>query len=114
MNMLEYKGYIGSVEISEEDNCLFGKVLHLPQGTLISYEGETVEELRNDFHESVDAYIELCEQQGIEPLKSFSGQLNIRLTPEIHAKVATVAKRAGITINAFIRKAVERGLAAML
>ena len=70
MNMLEYKGYIGSVEISEEDNCLFGKVLNLPQGKLISYEGETVEELRNDFHESVDAYIELCEQQGIESMKS--------------------------------------------
>lgn len=114
MNLLEYKGYIGSVEISEEDNCLFGKVMHLPNNTLISYEGETVEQLREDFHQSVDAYIELCAQQGIEPLKSYSGQLNIRLTPEIHAKVATVAKRSGITINAFIRRAVERSLAAVL
>ena len=42
MKTLIYKGYIGSVEISDEDNCLFGKVLDLPKDTMISYEGETV------------------------------------------------------------------------
>ena len=41
MNTLTYKGYIGSIEVSEDDNCLFGKVLDLPNNTLISYEGET-------------------------------------------------------------------------
>ena len=46
MKTLIYKGYIGSVEISDEDNCLFGKVLDLPKDTMISYEGETVLELK--------------------------------------------------------------------
>jgi len=55
MKTLNYKGYIGSVEVSEEDNCLFGSVLDLPKDTAITYEGETVQELRNDFENAVDS-----------------------------------------------------------
>ena len=56
MTLIRYKGYIGSVEFSEEDGICFGKVLGL-LGTLISYEGETLEDLEEDFHESIDYYI---------------------------------------------------------
>ena len=56
MKYLNYKGYIGSIEFSNEDDCLFGKVQGL-KGTLISYEGLTVEELRKDFEGTVDDYI---------------------------------------------------------
>ena len=83
---MNYKGYIGSIEVSEEDNCLFGKVLALPH----------------------------CEAEGIEPRKSYSGALNVRISPETHSKVALLAKQAGISINAFIRNAVEKQIAAML
>ena len=51
-NTMEYKGYIGSVEFSAEDNILFGKVQGIR--SLISYEGKTVYELINDFHGAVD------------------------------------------------------------
>lgn len=111
---MEYKGYIGSIEISEEDNCLYGQVFNLPDNTLISYEGETVAELRQDFHQSVDDYLVLCEAEGREPVKSYSGHLNVRLTPDVHSRVAVLAKRAGISINAFIRKAVDNQIASML
>ena len=90
MNTMNYKGYIGSIEVSEEDNCLFGKVLALPHDTMITYEGNT------------------------EPRKSYSGALNVRISPETHSKVALLAKQAGISINAFIRNAVEKQIAAML
>lgn len=114
MNTMTYRGYIGSIEASEEDNCLFGKVLDLPNNTLISYEGETVAELREDFHTSVDDYLAMCEAEGIEPHKSYSGALNVRLTPDLHSQVAALAKQAGISINAFIKKAVQNQIAAML
>ncbi len=114
MNTITYKGYIGSVEFSDEDNSLFGRVLDLPDDTLISYEGETVSELRDDFHGAVDDYLALCEREGREPRKSYSGSLNIRLTPDIHSRVAALARQAGISINAFIRKAVENQIASLL
>lgn len=114
MNTMKYKGYIGSIEVSEEDNCLFGKVLALPHDTMITYEGNTVTELRDDFHGAVDDYLIYCKEAGIEPRKSYSGALNVRISPETHSKVALLAKQAGISINAFIRKAVESQIAAML
>lgn len=114
MNTMSYKGYIGSIEVSEEDNCLFGKVQALPHDTLISYEGQTVSELREDFHGAVDDYLAMCEAAGIEPRKSYSGALNIRISPEVHSKIAFLAKQAGISINAFIRNAVEKQVSTML
>lgn len=48
MGQLKYKGYAGSVEYNEEDNCLFGKVLGLKKDC-ITYEGETISELKSDF-----------------------------------------------------------------
>ena len=114
MKTLTYKGYIGSIEISDEDNCLFGKVLDLPKDTVISYEGETVSELKEDFKEAVDDYIAYCKEAGITPRKSYSGSLNIRISPEVHSKIAILAQQAGISINSFIKAAVEKQVAAML
>ena len=86
MNTMNYKGYIGSIEVSEEDNRLFGKVLALPHDKTM----------------------------GIEPRKSYSGTLNVRISPETHRKIAILAKQAGISINAFIKAAVEKQIATML
>lgn len=113
MNTMNYRGYIGSIEVSEDDNCLYGKVLALPHDTMITYEGQTVSELREDFHGAVDDYLAMCEAEGIEPKKSYSGALNVRISPETHSKVAILAKQAGISINAFIRNAVEKQIAAL-
>lgn len=110
MGQLRYKGYVGSVEYSEEDNCLYGKVQGLDKGTLILYEGSTVEELKTDFEEAIDSYLESCKDRGIEPKKSYSGRLNLRMTSELHSRVAAFAANTGVTINDFINKALENQL----
>lgn len=61
-NLLEYKGYYGTVEYSAADNVLFGKVIGV--NSLISYEGETIESLNNDFKAAVDDYLSLCAEKG--------------------------------------------------
>jgi len=109
MGNLKYKGYIGSVEYSGEDTCLFGKVLGMSKD-MISYEGTTVEELRADFEAGIDSYLESCKTRGVEPRKAYSGTLNVRLTPEIHNKIANAAQETGITINAYIKNALENVL----
>ena len=63
MGYMKYKGYTGSVEYSEEDNCLFGKVMGLSKDA-ITYEGQTVDELRQDFEDAVDDYLESCTARG--------------------------------------------------
>lgn len=109
MGNLKYKGYIGSVEYNEDDNCLFGKVLGMSKD-VINYEGATIDELKTDFEAGVDTYLESCKTRGMEPRKAYSGTLNVRLTPEIHTKIANVAQESGITINAYIKNALENVL----
>lgn len=112
MNTLKYKGYIGSVAFSEKDSVFFGKIEGIDG--LVNFEGESVKELTDAFHEAVEDYLAYCKEEGIEPHKSYSGSLNIRLSPEVHSKIAILAKQAGISINAFIRSAVEKQVATML
>jgi predicted HicB family RNase H-like nuclease len=109
MDKLEYKGYFGSIEYSEEDNCLYGKVLGMPRD-LISYEGNTASELMEDFKGAIDTYLEHCQRKGIKPHKSYNGVLNIRIPAAIHGKIAMMAEDTGTSINAFIRESVERRL----
>ena len=101
MNTLKYKDFIGSVAFSEADGGFFGKIEGIDG--LVNFEGESVAELTNAFHEAVDDY-----------LAYYSGSLNVRLTPDIHTRVAYLAKQAGVSINSFIRTAVEKQIAAML
>ena len=112
MNTLKYKGFIGSVAFSEGDHVFFGKIEGIDG--LVNFEGESVDEIINAFHEAVDDYLTYCAEEGIEPHKSYSGSLNVRLTPDIHSRVAYLAKQAGVSINSFIRTAVEKQIAAML
>ena len=109
MDYLEYKGYKGSVEYSKADNCLFGKVLGMSKD-LILYEGHTIDQLRADFEDGIDNYIAGCVADGIEPRKPYSGTLNIRISPEIHSKIAMLAQEAGTTINGYIKQALEEQL----
>jgi len=55
-----------------------------------------------------------CKEEGIEPHKSYSSSLNIRISPEVHSKIAIFAKQAGISINAFIKSAVGKQVATLL
>ena len=109
MNHLEYKGYYGSIEFSKEDKRLYGSVLGMTRDS-ITFEGNTVEELENDFINAIESYMEGCRELGIKPRKGYNGVLNIRIPAEIHGKIAIISERSGISINAFIRDSIERRL----
>ena len=84
-NTIQYKGYVGSVEFSEEDGLFYGKVMGIR--SLISYEGETAKELITDFHGAVDDYLEMCEAEGRSPEVAYKGSFNIRISPELHRRL---------------------------
>lgn len=102
---MTYKGYLGSVAYSEKDNVFFGKIEGI--NGLVNFEGESVKELTEAFHEAVDDYLAYCKDEGIEPEKSYTGILNVRLKPAVHRQIAMLAKQAGMTINGYIKEALE-------
>jgi len=66
-NLMEYKGYYGSVEYSREDELLHGEIFGIKN--LIMYDGTCLSSLRKCFIEAVENYLEMCEEEGIEPEK---------------------------------------------
>lgn len=113
-NTMEYKGYVGSVEFSEEDCVFYGKVMGIR--SLISYEGTTAKELINDFHVAVDDYLILCEEEGITPEIAYKGSFNVRISPELHKRAVMYAQAREMSLNKLvelsIRNALERDISA--
>lgn len=105
---LNYKGYTGSVEFSEEDACLYGKVVGIR--TLISYEGESVISLIEDFRAGVDDYLKACAEKGVSPEKPYKGNFNVRISPETHRKAAMCAAQQGTTLNSFTDSALKQAI----
>lgn len=103
--MLEYKGYRGTVEYSSSDKVLFGKVLGI-RG-LLSYEGESVQMLKDDFEATVDDYLEMCAERNIEPEKAYKGSFNVRISPELHRQLADFAASHKKSLNAAVEEAVQ-------
>ncbi len=111
-NIMEYKGYIGSVEFSERDELFYGKVQGIR--SLISYEGSTAAELVADFHGAVDDYLTLCEEEGTKPEIAYKGSLNVRFkNRDTHRRAAVYAMTHDQSLNSFIESAVEEKLAAV-
>lgn len=102
---LEYKGYTGSIEFSLDDNLLFGKVVGIP--SLISYEGDTLEALKEDFKGAVDDYLAFCKAENIRPEKANLGSFNVRLGTELYFKATKAAQELGISLNGYVKKAIE-------
>ena len=108
-NIMEYKGYIGSVEFSEKDGLFFGKVQGIR--SLISYEGTNATELVADFHGAVDDYLSFCEEEGTTPEIAYKGSLNVRFkNKEVHRRAAIYAITHQQCLNSFIEEAVEEKL----
>jgi predicted HicB family RNase H-like nuclease len=105
-DVLTYKGFIGSVHFSADDSVFFGKVEGI--NDLITFEGETVKELTAAFYAMVNEHIQDCEAENISPEKSYKGSFNVRLTPELHRRIAVSAKMRGETINKFVFEALNK------
>ena len=69
-DVIEYKGYLGTMGIDGEE--LYGMVVNLHRNH-VDFRGRTIDEVRRAFHESVDCYLDGCRQDGDEPERPFSG-----------------------------------------
>lgn len=103
-NLLVYKDYYGTVEFSREDKCLYGKVVGMK--SLLSYEGNSVKELEEDFQRSVDEYLQDCQERNVKPEQSYKGSFNVRISPELHRSIAIYALENGKSLNSAVEEAI--------
>lgn len=105
-DVILYKDYVGSVRYSADDEVFYGKIEGIDD--LVTFEGESVPQLKEAFHEAVHDYVEIANAMGMEPGKTYRGSVNIRLKPEVHKKANRLALMKGKTLNQFINDAIER------
>ena len=111
-NTITYKNYTGSIEFDEEDNLFYGKVLGIR--SLISYEGKDGKELVQDFHTSIDEYLDTCKRENIKPEIAFKGSFNVRVSSELHKKLYIYASQHNISMNKYIEDILNKSDAAAL
>ncbi len=100
--MMKYKGYVGQVEYDSNAKIFHGNIIGIKGA--ITFQGKSVDELEKAFSDSIDDYIEWCEENEVKPETPFSGNFTIRLSPEDHLAITRAAKEAGMSVNKFVGK----------
>ncbi|GAW85682.1 conserved hypothetical protein [Bathymodiolus platifrons methanotrophic gill symbiont] len=106
MNTMSYNGYTAKIEFDPDDNILFGNIIGIRD--TVGFHGESVNELKEAFHEAVDFYLESCEKAGREPNKPFSGKFVIRVKSSLHSEIAEAAVHSGKSLNQWVSDTLEQ------
>ncbi len=104
--MLEHKGFLGGrVKFDSGANLLHGEVMNSPD--VVTFQGETVAQLKQAFIDSVEAYLSLCKERGESPEPLFPDKLELQLDPTVYKSALAAAKEAEISLNDWIIRAIK-------
>jgi predicted HicB family RNase H-like nuclease len=103
--MIEYKGYIGTVEYDAQAKLFHGDIVNTRD--VITFQGTTVQEIEKAFRDSINDYLAWYQAEGEAPEKPCSGKFSIRLSPELHQAAVIAAKKLKLPINRFVEKAIS-------
>lgn len=110
MNVMTVDGYHAKIEYDPDTDLFRGEILGLTGGA--DFYGKNPKELRAEFRKSLQVFLDVCREKGIEPRRSFSGKFNLRIPPELHEKLAIAAQAEGKSINALAQEALRSRVAA--
>jgi predicted HicB family RNase H-like nuclease len=105
MNTMEYKGFTARIEYDGEDEVFFGRLLGLR--AVVSFHADTVAKLKREMHVAVNEYVASCERRGEAPEKPLSGNVPLRMPPDVHGRAAVLAEASGKSLNQLITELVE-------
>jgi len=105
---LTYKGYTARVEFDAEDRVFFGRLAGITD--MVTFHGESVDELVHAFEEAVDAYSAMSEQLGRAPQTPYSGKITVRIPPDVHARAAALAEREGKSLSRWAQDLLQRSV----
>ena len=110
MNMMTLDGFSAKIEFDAELDVFRGEILGLNGGA--DFYGKNPKELRTEFKKSLQVFLAVCHEKGIEPRRNYSGKFNLRISPDLHEKLAIVAQAEGKSINTVAQEALQQRVAA--
>ena len=110
MNVMTVDDFNAKIEYDPELDMFRGEILGLSGGA--DFYGKNPKELRAEFKRSLEVFLQVCREKGIEPRRSYSGKFNLRIPPELHERLALVAQAEGKSINTVAQEALVQRVAA--
>src|SRR5258706_16298735 len=110
MNTMTVAGYNAKIEYDPELDLFRGEILGLNGGA--DFYGKNPKELRTEFKRSLQTFLDVCREKGIEPRRHYSGKFNLRIPPELHERLAIVAEAEGKSINSVAQEALQQRVSA--
>ncbi len=107
--MMEHKGYLATVEFDADASLIHGRVVNTRD--VITFQGRSVDEIKQAFVDSVEDYLEFCATRHEEPERPFSGKLLLRMPPELHRSVTICAAEQGMSVNRWMVLQLEESVA---
>jgi predicted HicB family RNase H-like nuclease len=106
INVMEIDGYKAVIKYDPEIGMFRGEFIGLNGGA--DFYATTVEGLREEGRKSLNVFLEMCAEDGVNPVREFTGRFNLRVPPELHERIATLAEASGKSINAWMVEALGR------
>jgi predicted HicB family RNase H-like nuclease len=106
MTTMTHDGYVATIELDQDAGSFHGEVINTRD--VLTFQGRTLDELKTAFGDTIADYIEWCRERGKEPERPYSGNFTVRISPELHRRIATAAARSGKSVNSFVADALER------
>ena len=108
MNMMKLDGFKAKIEYDSDIDMFRGEILGLNGGA--DFYGETPAELRKEFKQSLQVFLEICKEKGISPKKQYSGKFNLRITPKLHGDIVAIATTEHKSINQWVIEKLEQSI----
>nr|VFK02242.1 MAG: Predicted nuclease of the RNAse H fold, HicB family [Candidatus Kentron sp. LFY] len=114
-NSMKIEDHIAVISFDPELNRFRGEFTGLNGGA--DFYAESVEELKKEGATSLKTFLEVCKERGIEPYgklpnQSFSSQFSVPVPANLHARVTEAANAAGLSLNQWVRQALEHEVSA--
>ena len=106
MTTMTHDGHVAIIELDEEAGLFHGEVTNTRD--VLTFQGRTLDELKLAFADTIADYIDWCRERGKEPQRPYSGNFTVRISPELHRRVAAAAARSGKSVNTFVAETLER------
>ena len=99
-NTMEIEGYRAVIQFDPDIEMFRGEFVGLNGGA--DFYARDIAGLRREGEASLKVFLDMCREDGVEPRKQFSGKFNVRISPELHAEIATAAAADGKSLNQWV------------
>lgn len=104
-DILQYKSYFAEIHFSAEDEVFYGQIIGI--NDLVNFEADSVKGLKKAFSEAIEDYLKTCKEINKAPEKTYKGSFNIRIPSELHRQAAVFAAIKKVSLNDFVRYALD-------